>query len=93
MAGNQPGRRLQDGFEAAMHATGLYPDWWRGRRFDRPRYRMGMRCNRRSSHETPCSVSWSDDRESTARARSRRMRFVDLVAARGTPDSARYDQD
>ena len=36
MAGNQLGKTLAGGFEAAMHATGFYPDWWQGRRFDRP---------------------------------------------------------
>ena len=36
MAGNQIGKTLAGGFEAAMHATGVYPDWWKGRRFGRP---------------------------------------------------------
>jgi phage terminase large subunit-like protein len=36
MAGNQLGKTLAGGFEAAMHATGRYPDWWQGKRFDRP---------------------------------------------------------
>ena len=36
MAGNQIGKTLAGGMEAAMHATGRYPDWWKGRRFDRP---------------------------------------------------------
>jgi len=36
MAGNQLGKTLAGGFEAALHATGLYPDWWTGKRFDRP---------------------------------------------------------
>jgi hypothetical protein len=36
MAGNQLGKTLAGGFEAAMHATGRYPDWWQGRRFDKP---------------------------------------------------------
>ena len=36
MAGNQLGKTLAGGFEAAMHATGRYPAWWKGRRFDRP---------------------------------------------------------
>src|SRR5215831_15940027 len=35
MAGNQLGKTLAGGFEAAMHATGRYPDWWQGKRFDR----------------------------------------------------------
>ena len=36
MAGNQLGKTLAGGFEVAMHATGRYPDWWQGRRFDKP---------------------------------------------------------
>src|SRR5215475_14094066 len=36
MAGNQIGKTLAGGFEAAMHATGRYPQWWKGKRFDRP---------------------------------------------------------
>src|SRR5262249_42575533 len=36
MAGNQIGKTLAGGFDAAMHATGRYRDWWKGRRFDRP---------------------------------------------------------
>lgn len=35
-AGNQLGKTLAAGMEVAMHLTGRYPDWWRGRRFDRP---------------------------------------------------------
>ena len=36
MAGNQLGKTLAGGFEVAMHATGRYPEWWQGRRFDKP---------------------------------------------------------
>lgn len=36
MAGNQLGKTLAGGFEAAMHATGRYPEWWQGRRFPGP---------------------------------------------------------
>lgn len=35
MAGNQLGKTLSAGAEAAMHATGRYPDWWEGRRWGR----------------------------------------------------------
>jgi phage terminase large subunit-like protein len=35
-AGNQLGKTLAGGFEAAMHATGRYSPDWKGRRFDRP---------------------------------------------------------
>src|SRR5215469_10816104 len=36
MAGNQLGKTLAGGFEAAMHATGRYSDSWKGKRFDKP---------------------------------------------------------
>ncbi len=35
MAGNQLGKTLAAGFETAMHLTGNYPNWWRGRRWER----------------------------------------------------------
>lgn len=36
IAGNQLGKTLAGSAETAMHLTGQYPDWWQGRRFDRP---------------------------------------------------------
>lgn len=36
MAGNQLGKTLCAGAETAMHLTGMYPEWWTGRRFDYP---------------------------------------------------------
>lgn len=37
MAGNRIGKTEgSGGFETALHLTGQYPDWWPGRRFDRP---------------------------------------------------------
>lgn len=36
LAGNQLGKTLCAGMETAMHATGLYPEWWTGRRFEGP---------------------------------------------------------
>jgi len=36
MAGNRVGKTEGGGYETALHLTGLYPDWWEGRRFDKP---------------------------------------------------------
>jgi phage terminase large subunit-like protein len=36
MAGNQLGKTLAGAMEEAIHATGRYPDWWRGRYFPGP---------------------------------------------------------
>lgn len=36
MAGNQLGKTFCGAAEASIHLTGQYPDWWTGRRWDRP---------------------------------------------------------
>ena len=36
MAANRVGKSEAGAYEVALHATGLYPDWWRGRRFTGP---------------------------------------------------------
>jgi phage terminase large subunit-like protein len=36
MAGNQVGKTFCGGAEISYHLTGLYPDWWLGKRWDRP---------------------------------------------------------
>jgi phage terminase large subunit-like protein len=36
LAGNQLGKTMAGAFEEAAHATGRYPIWWKGRRFDHP---------------------------------------------------------
>ncbi len=36
LSGNQLGKTLSAGNETAIHATGEYPDWWKGKRFDKP---------------------------------------------------------
>jgi phage terminase large subunit-like protein len=36
MAANRVGKSVCGGYEAACHLTGLYPEWWEGKRFDHP---------------------------------------------------------
>ncbi len=36
MGGNRVGKTDAAGYEVALHLTGQYPSWWRGRRFDHP---------------------------------------------------------
>lgn len=36
MAANRAGKTIAGAYESACHLTGLYPEWWTGRRFDHP---------------------------------------------------------
>lgn len=36
MAANRLGKTRAGAYETTSHLTGIYPDWWRGRRFDHP---------------------------------------------------------
>jgi len=36
MAGNRVGKSFSGAMEMAFHTTGLYPKWWKGKRFNRP---------------------------------------------------------
>ena len=36
LGGNQTGKSTVGAYETACHLTGLYPDWWTGKRFDHP---------------------------------------------------------
>src|SRR5262245_66051047 len=60
MAGNQIGKTLAGGFEAAMHATGRYPDWWKGRRFDGQQM-AGREASLARLSAILCSVFWLGD--------------------------------
>ena len=36
IAANRVGKTNSGGYEVACHATGIYPSWWEGRKFDHP---------------------------------------------------------
>lgn len=36
MGGNRTGKTICGSYEAALHATGMYPDWWEGKRWKEP---------------------------------------------------------
>lgn len=36
IAGNRTGKTTLNAYETTCHLTGLYPEWWQGRRFDGP---------------------------------------------------------
>ncbi|GAG10781.1 unnamed protein product, partial [marine sediment metagenome] len=44
MTGNRCGKTESGCYEDAMHLTGRYPDWWEGKRYNRP-VKMVVACN------------------------------------------------
>jgi len=36
LAANRIGKTVSTCYETAMHLTGIYPEWWQGKRYDRP---------------------------------------------------------
>lgn len=51
MAANRVGKSEAGAYEATLHMTGLYPDWWTGRRFDHATEGWACGTNSRTTFE------------------------------------------
>jgi phage terminase large subunit-like protein len=52
MAANRVGKTVSGALESSYHATGEYPEWWTGRRFDSPTRGWAMGSTARSTRDT-----------------------------------------
>lgn len=52
MAANRVGKTVSGALESTYHATGLYPDWWTGKRFNSPTRGWAMGSTARSTRDT-----------------------------------------
>jgi phage terminase large subunit-like protein len=85
MAGNQLGKTLAGGFEAAMHATGKYPEWWAGRRFERATVGWAAGVTGESTRDTVQRILLGRPGEFGTGAIPK-ADIVDVTMARGVPD-------
>jgi phage terminase large subunit-like protein len=85
IAANQSGKSLAGGMECAMHATGRYPDWWEGKRFDRPTIGWGAGTTNETTRDTVQRILVGRPGQSGTGAIPRDA-ILELVPARGTPD-------
>jgi len=85
MAGNQLGKTLAAGFEYAMHATGRYPDWWKGRRFDKPIIGWIAGITGESTRDNPQRILLGRPNEFGTGAIPKDA-LIDVTPARGQPD-------
>ncbi len=85
MAGNQLGKTYSGGAEAAMHATGKYPDWWDGHRFDKPTVAWASGVTGLATRDTVQRMLVGRS-ASIGTGTIPGDDIVDLVSARGIPD-------
>jgi phage terminase large subunit-like protein len=86
MAGNQLGKTWAGGFEAAMHLTGRYPDWWTGRRFDKPIVAWAAGVTGESTRDTVQRILLGrPDHHGTGAIP--KADIMEVVSARGVPNA------
>ena len=85
MSGNQLGKTMAGGFEAAMHATGRYPDWWQGKRFDGPTVGWACGVTGEVVRDTVQKILVGRP-GSPGTGAIPKAAIAELVSARGTPD-------
>lgn len=89
MAGNQLGKTLAGGFEAAIHATGLYPDWWEGKRFEEATVGWASGVTGESTRDNPQRILLGRI-GNYGTGYLPKHTILDVVNARGTPNAANF---
>lgn len=89
MAGNQLGKTVAGGFEWAMHLTGRYPDWWRGKVFDAPVRMWAAGVTGESTRDNPqrILVGPPQQKDQWGTGAIPFDALKDTTAARGVPDA------
>jgi phage terminase large subunit-like protein len=85
IAANQSGKSLAGGMECAVHATGRYPDWWKGKRFDKPTIGWGAGTTNETTRDTVQRILIGRPGQEGVGAIPKDA-ILELVPARGTPD-------
>ena len=65
MAANQVGKTLAAGAELSYHLTGDYPDWWQGRRWDRPTRWWAAGVTQESTRDNPQRILMGEPAQPT----------------------------
>jgi len=85
IAGNQLGKTVAGSAEMAMHMTGLYPDDWQGRRFDKPVVAWGGSVTGLTTRDTVQRMLMGRPGQHGTGSIPKRL-IVDHKAAIGVPD-------
>jgi hypothetical protein len=85
IAANQSGKSLAGAMETAMHATGRYPDGWKGKRFDKPTIGWGAGTTNETTRDTVQRILAGRPGQHGTGSIPKDA-ILELVPARGTPD-------
>lgn len=86
-AGNQTGKTYSAGMEISYHMTGQYPDWWKGRRFDRPVVGWAGGVTAVSTRDNPQRILLGRKRQWGTGTIPKESLIGNPILARGEPDS------
>jgi phage terminase large subunit-like protein len=86
-AGNQLGKTLAGGMEMAMHLTGNYPEWWKGRRFATPIIAWASGVTGESTRDNPQRIMFGRPGQLGTGTIPGRSIVGDPVRGRGIADS------
>lgn len=85
MAGNQLGKTWAGAFEMAMHLTGIYPNEWKGRRFNKPTMAWAGSVTSLATRDTVQRLMMGRPSQHGTGTIPKRL-IVDSKSAMGTPD-------
>jgi len=84
-AANQSGKTFSAAMEVAMHATGKYPEWWQGKRFDRPTIGWASGTTNEVTRDT-CQRLLVGRPGHHGTGAIPKADIIEVLSARGTPD-------
>ena len=85
-AGNQLGKTYSSAYEIAYHLTGLYPDWWKGRRWSRATTGWALGESMESTRDTLQRLVLGRPGE-WGSGTVPKAQIIDIKRAQGVPDS------
>lgn len=88
MAGNQLGKTLSGGMEMAMHLTGIYPEWYKGRKFDHPIRAWASGNSSETTRDNPQRLLLGDSPEQWGTGSLPASNIIDVKRAKGVSDAA-----
>lgn len=86
-AGNQSGKTLAGGMEITFHMTGLYPEWWTGRRFPGPVKGWVSGVTSESTRDNPQRILLGEKRDFGTGTVPREYLHGAISMSRGLPDA------